>query len=216
MINQLVSSGYVVVWGVYILGLFVYVRSDMRLIASGQNGVELDTLIAKTYGVFIVQLSVALSLVIFPIVSLVIGKHWMGVALGTFYTMFLGLVTMLGIKKVMESTADILQGRREGESFRHGGTTYYKVYNALSWVWLVMGIGSLIALQVFNSKKEYTAIGDMGISLYFVGYIFLYVVFVQGIQGQLGNLEKKNQQQVDKLWEEENKCKRKSRKSGKV
>lgn len=167
------SGGYWVLWLMMMIGFFVYCRSDMVVVASGRNGAEMDTMIAKTYGVFLIQVAVGLAISIFPIVLLLLGVSWLVVGVGSFITVLYGLMIMVSIKDVTGKTIKTVESRKAGEVYHYGNSSVYRAYKVLTNIWLVLIVVKTVIYTFYPPKGDVGLLADIAYWLMMITYILL-------------------------------------------
>lgn len=203
MVTQIAfENGHVIVWAVLLVSYFVYGRMDVGLVASGRNGFQLEAMMGNVYAMFANQIMMAVTLVVFPIVMALTGVHWLWIITGTVLSLSIGIVTLLMIRKIATSTAEVMSERQKDERYNHENCKTYRSFKLFSWMWLVCGL-LFIALVYFSiGRQDMSLVADVLIWLGFVAYLYCYLSASLTSVSKMGAEESKTRTHIDKALKE--------------
>lgn len=178
IVQSIFGSGQGIVWLLMVVGFFIYGRVDVASVASGRNGVQMETMLGKVYALFAIQLAVGVTLVVFPIVMIVLKVHWFFIIANTLMTLSICLATLLMIRDIATMVGDLTVEREKekGKKRIFVQESWYTGYRVVSWVWVLTGVGMFVWGQIAIGKAELSLVSDVGIWVSVIGYLLVYMV----------------------------------------
>lgn len=208
MVTQvLYESGHVILWISLLIGYFMYVKTEITHITSGRNGVQMETLLGRTYAIFIINIVVAITLVIYPLVMYFTGVHWLWNIVGTLVTLFTSLIILLLVRETATSTVEVLSKRVDGRLQDHSEMKGYKLYKVFTWVWVAVGVTTLSCLHTLFNNITTTLMTDIAMWASYLAYLLVFYIYSTQIVEKVANIEngkKGKKKDVDKNRDKEN------------